>query len=241
MADPRRAWRRPSAAAWACLGAGLIALIGLGTWQLERRAWKHDLIATIAARTTAPPLALGASVPGPEALDYRRVSASGRFDHGRAVLVSSRFHQGRAGVHVITPLLREGLPPVLVNRGWLPLDRTALATRPSDATGGPITVTGIARTTFRRGAFAPENDPGKGFWAHYDPAAMARAMGIARPLPLILEADAASDRKALPKGAVTRIDLPDNHLGYALTWYALAVALVAVFALAHRPGQGKNL
>ena len=240
MADPRHAWRRPRAGAWACFGIGLVVLLGLGTWQLERLGWKRNLINTIATRTTAPPLALGGAVADPAAFDYRRVSATGRFDHGRAIFVSPRFLDGRAGAQMITPLLRAGLPPVLVNRGWIPLDRAVPVPRQGGRTNGRVTVTGIARGIFRRGLFVPENDPAKGFWITYDPAAMARAMGIGAPLPLVVEADGTAHSGGLPKGGVTRIDLPNNHLGYALTWYALAMALVAVFALAHRPGQGKD-
>lgn len=240
MADPRRAWRRPRAGAWACLAVGLVVLLGLGTWQLERLGWKRDLIDTIATRTTAPPLALGGAIADPAALDYRRVSATGRFDHSRELYLTSRFLDGRPGAHVITPLMRAGLPPVLVNRGWVPLDRKAPATRAAGQTQDRVAVTGIARSVIRRGLFIPDNDPAKGFWIAYDPVAMARAMGIGAPLPLVVEADDAANPGGLPKGAVTRIDLPNNHLGYALTWYALAMALVAVFILAHRPGQGKH-
>ncbi|MDH3242399.1 MAG: SURF1 family protein [Alphaproteobacteria bacterium] len=218
----------------------MAVLIGLGTWQVERLVWKRELSATISARTKAPPLALGGVVAHPAAMDYRRVSATGRFDHGRALYLSPRFLDGRPGAHIITPLMRGRLPPVLVNRGWVPLDRKTPATRQAAPGQGPVTVTGIARSDFRRGLFVPDNDAAKGFWIAYDPPAMARAMGIGAPLPLVLEADGAPNPGGLPKGAVTRIDLPNNHLGYALTWYALATALLAVFALAHRPGQGKD-
>jgi surfeit locus 1 family protein len=240
VAETRRAWRRPRAGAWACLGAGLIILLGLGTWQLERLAWKRTLIDTITARTKAPPLALGSGMADPVALDYRRVSATGRFDHDRVIFIGPRFDQGRSGAQAIVPLLRDGLPPVLVNRGWVPVEGKAARYPETGRPTGKVTVTGIARSVFHGGLFVPDNDPAKGFWITYDPPAMARAMGIRMPLPLVLEADGTTDPGGLPKGGVTRIDLPNNHLGYALTWYALAMVLVVVFALAHRTGQGKD-
>jgi len=228
-------WRRPSLSAWICYLGTLALLVGLGTWQMERRAWKHEILAKVAAGMKAAPRAPGASLADTSALDYRRVTVTGRFAHDRELYLSGRFHRARHGVHVITPLIRLGLPPVLVNRGWVPLANKAPATRRAGQVRGTVTVTGIARTIFRHGLFVPDNDPVKGFWMTYAPDAMGQAAGTPTPLPLVVEADGTANPGGLPKGGVTRIDFRNDHLNYALTWYALAIALTVIFAIYHRP------
>jgi surfeit locus 1 family protein len=230
-------WRRPTLGAWICLGAGLVVGLGLGTWQLERRAWKHDLVAKIHQRIQAPPRALGGLVGDREALDYRRVRITGRFAHDREIYLYPRFHGGHPGIHVVTPLLRRGLPPLLVNRGWVPAKRRDPKTRPEGQVPGTVAIVGVARTIYRAGRFTPRNDPAKGFWTGYDPPAMARAAGFPGALPVIVEAERGPNRAALPLGGVTRVSFPDNHLQYALTWFALAIVLTVIFAIYHRPAR----
>ena len=230
-------WRRPSLSAWTCYLSVAALLAGLGTWQLERRAWKQLILAKVAAAMKAAPLALGASIADSAALDYRRVRVTGRFAHGSELYLSGRFHRARHGVHVITPLIRPGLPPVLVNRGWVPLANKAPGTRRAGQLQGTLTVTGIARTVYRHGLFVPDNDPVKGFWMTYAPDAMGAAAGTRAPLAVVVEADGTANPGGLPKGAVTRIDFRNDHLNYALTWFALAVALTVIFAIYHRPAR----
>jgi surfeit locus 1 family protein len=237
VVEPLADWRRPSLSAWICYFSALLLLAGLGTWQLERRAWKHAILAKVTAGMKAAPLALGASIEGIAGLDYRRVRVSGRFAHGRELYLSGRFHRARHGVHVITPLIRPGLPTVLVNRGWVPQANKDPGTRRAGQLQGPVTVTGIARTLFRRGLFVPDNDPVKGFWMTYAPDAMGEAAGTRAPLAVVVEADGTANPGGLPKGAVTRIDFRNDHLNYALTWYALAIALTVIFAIYHRPAR----
>ena len=100
----------------------LSLLLGLGSWQLERAAWKQALIDTEkeTASQSAQPLLDVIEAGG--VLDFRPVLARGRYDLGRQLLVDNRIHQARAGYHVLTPLRLEGHGAVvLVNRGWLPM------------------------------------------------------------------------------------------------------------------------
>src|SRR4051794_30144168 len=96
----------------------LAALLGLGTWQVQRLRWKTDLLTAIAAAEAAPPRPLG---PAPQ--PYTKVVATGRFDHGREALLGIELRGTTLGAHLLTPLLREGAPPLLVDRGWVPLER----------------------------------------------------------------------------------------------------------------------
>lgn len=219
---------------WTALTAALAVLLGLGTWQMARRAEKHDLISRIQTRMAAPPTVLPDSIADPSAWDYRRVVVRGRFLHDKEMLLSGRAHRGVAGYHVVTPLARADAPAVLVDRGWVPAARASPASRAEGQVTGPVTVAGIARAPASTGAFTPANDPGRGFWITPDPAAMARHAGLG-PVPgLVVEADASPLPGGLPLGGVSRVALTDNHLQYALTWYSLALVLVAVVAAYRR-------
>jgi surfeit locus 1 family protein len=216
----------------------LAVLVALGTWQMARRAEKHALIDHVAARLQAPPVALPERVADPAGFDYRRVSVRGRFLHDKEILLSSRARRGVAGYHVVTPLRRDGALPVLVDRGWVPSEFAAPARRAAGQVAGVVSVTGIARVPARRGLFTPANDPARGFWLIADPAAMALAAGVG-PVPgLIVEADATPSPGGYPKGTKATVNITDNHLQYALTWYSLALVLVVVvYAVRRRRKQ----
>ncbi len=226
--------RRAPTRVWLTLAMlpALSVLIGLGIWQWERRDWKNALVAHMEARMTAPPLVLPAQIGTPSSLDYRRVSVRGRFLHGRELHVTGRTHQGRAGIHVITPLVRaDGAGVVLVNRGWVPLDRRASDRRADGQLTGEVTVEGIARLPGAQRAFVPDNQPTDNLWFWFDLPAMARAVGVESDslAPVVVDAVRPAPPSGLPVPGQTRVDLPQNHLGYALTWFGLALALVVVY------------
>jgi surfeit locus 1 family protein len=215
--------------------AALAVLAGLGAWQLERRAWKAELIDRIAQRLDTPAVALPAAIDDPAAWDYRPVQADGTFRHAQTLHLLGRVHQGRPGAHLITPLIRDGrAAPVLVNRGWVPLemlgDRAGEADADIDRPAGPVTVTGLLRQPPEPGWFAPGNDPAGNEWLRVDIPAMAEAAGLTTdPLPLLLTARPAAPGADLPVPVEVRVDIPNDHLQYALTWFALAAALLAVY------------
>lgn len=222
--------RRP---AWlaALLGlaglVGIAGLIALGVWQLERRAWKHELIARVESRIHAALLA----APGPAAWPtigtgdaYRRLRVTGRFLYGRETLVTAATEHG-SGYWVLTPLVTEDGFTVLVNRGFVPPERREPATRAVGQADGSITVTGLLRLTEPGGGFLRANDPGAQRWYSRDVAAIAAAHGLRAAAPYFIDADAAPNPGGLPIGGLTVIAFPDSHLIYALTWFALAAML----------------
>jgi surfeit locus 1 family protein len=124
---------------------------------------------------------------------------------------------------------------VLVNRGWVPPARKDPARRPAAQREGEAELRGVLRVAQQRTRFMPDNDPAKNVWFFYDLPAMERALGVADLAPFYLEA--AVDPRApdgSPLGGQTRFQLPDNHLGYAFTWFALAIALAVIFVLSQR-------
>jgi surfeit locus 1 family protein len=218
--------------------AGLALLLGLGSWQLERLHWKQALIATRAAQLAAPAEALPATAADWRGWDFRKVSLRGTFRHDLEQRFGAFTVDDQFGQHVLTPLVRADGPAVLVDRGFVPADRAAIETRRQGEVTGAIDVTGIARYrgAERPGWFTPANQPADRIWYWYDLAALARAVGL-ELLPLVVEADATPNPGGLPVGGQTVTALPNNHLQYAITWYGLAAALLAVYiAFCFDPG-----
>lgn len=214
-----------------------LALIGLGTWQVERLQWKEGLLAEIEARSHAP----GASLGEIEALwrdsqdvDYRTVTLSGRLlnDKERHFFTT---YKGTSGYNVYTPLALEDGRTIFVNRGFVPYDRKDPATRPAGQVAGPVTITGLARNPLpgKPSSLLPDNDAASNIYYWKDLAGMAAQSGIAadRVLSFFVDANEAPNPGGLPVGGVTIIDLPNNHLQYAVTWYGLAATLLIIAAI----------
>ncbi|MDR6773044.1 SURF1 family protein [Azospirillum sp. BE72] len=228
---PKRA--RP---VWALALFGLLALAGiagltaLGVWQLERRAWKLDLIERVEGRIHASP----APAPGPESwpavsaasAEYRRVAAAGRFLHDRETLVQAVSDLG-GGFWVLTPLVTDRGFTVLVNRGFVPPEKRDPATRAEGQPQGTVTVAGLLRVTEPKGGFLRSNDPAAGRWYSRDVAAIAAAKGLGDAAPYFIDADSSRNPGGWPVGGLTVVSFPNSHLGYALTWFALDLMLIA--------------
>jgi surfeit locus 1 family protein len=191
-------------------------------WQVERRAWKHDLIARVEARVTALPAPLPSkwSNLAPNDYEYRRVRVTGRFRHDRETFVQALTERG-AGFWVLTPLItRAGT--LLVNRGFVPPQRRRPETRSAAQLPGEVTITGLLRVSEPNGGFLRRNNPANDRWYSRDVAAIARARSLGAVTPFFLDADATPNPGGLPVGGLTVIRFSDNHLAYALTWFALA-------------------
>jgi surfeit locus 1 family protein len=198
-------------------------LVAFGTWQLHRLHWKTEVLAAIAAAEAAPPVPLGAA---PAA--FAKVLARGRFDHDREARLGLEVRGTVLGTHLLTPLLRDGAAPLLVDRGWVPMTRD----RPLDRPEGEVAVTGWVRPAEPGGWLSATDDvPGRQFYS-FDPAAIGAAIGLPAIAPFGLVALAeAPPAGTLPEPGRTLPRPPNNHLGYVITWYGLAAALLAVFAV----------
>ncbi|QGP78673.1 SURF1 family protein [Sphingobium sp. CAP-1] len=214
------------------IGLTLIALIlisgfgALGAWQVQRLGWKRDLIARVDARVHAAP------VPAPavasKADEYRRVTLSGTFLHDKAALTQAVTVRG-PGFWVMTPLRRDDGAITLINRGFVP-SRTAAYDRPQ----GDVRITGLLRLTEPDGGFLRSNDPAADRWHSRDVAAIARARGLGPVRPYFIDAQRGPSPAALPVGGLTVISFPNNHLQYAITWFALAAMTVGAYILVMR-------
>ncbi|MBX9452283.1 MAG: SURF1 family protein [Mesorhizobium sp.] len=237
VSDSRAKVRRPGISVLSAIVsfAALAALLALGTWQVQRLHWKEQLIATIDARITSEPRSLAdvqTRLTTTGDVDYWPVTVSGEFRHvGERHFFAT--HQGQSGYFVYTPVALENGQFVLVNRGFVPFELKEPETRPEGQVQGPQTITGLARNRLdaKPSLIVPDNDLAKNIFYWKDLDVMAATSGVGDPgdyLPFFIDANDAPNPGGLPVGGVTLIDLPNNHLQYAVTWYGLAGALVAV-------------
>ncbi len=210
-------------------------LIGLGFWQLDRLAWKESLIASIAEGLGKQPAALEQPPEAWKELgskEYWPVLVVGRFRHQdeRHLFATDG---GAMGWHIYTPLETEGGKLLLVNRGFVPDALKDPASRAAGQIEGQVTVKGLVRKAGVHGWFEPDADRAHNVWYWRDLDGMAASLGPdqAHVLPFFVDAAAEpANPGGWPKGGVTRLDIPNRHLEYALTWFGLAGALFAVFA-----------
>jgi surfeit locus 1 family protein len=214
----------------------LVGLVGLGLWQLQRLEWKEDLIARVEARTKAAPITLAKATDlARQGTDpsYIRVRVEGRFHHGKERYLYAL--SGREpGWTVITPLETAKGEMVLVARGFVPGALQDPATRRPGQIEEIVTVTGLLRAGQEQGAFAPDADLEAKRWFWRDLPGMRRSMfpgATTEIAPFFLEAEASDVPGGWPKGGQTRLEFPNKHLQYALTWFLLAIGLVVIFAL----------
>jgi surfeit locus 1 family protein len=224
--------RRFAPGLWATAATllALVALVALGTWQLERLAWKRDLIATRAAQLAAPAALLPATASDWRAWDFRPAIVQGEFRHQLEQLFGVAAIDGRVGHHALTPLIRPDGVAVLIDRGWVPADQAHPAARRAGQLKGPVRIVGIARYRGedRPGWFTPDNRPEQSLWYWYDVPALERTLGLPL-LPVVVEADATPNPGGLPLARRTRTELSNNHLQYAITWYGLAAGLLLIW------------
>ena len=216
----------------------LAILIGLGTWQLQRKAWKEDLIGQIEARAYGEP---GAIVPETEWAawradqdEFRKVRVTGTFLHPLEAPVyglapGERQGAPLQGYYLITPLKLASGAIVMVNRGFVPTDLRDPARRPESQPQGEVTVTGLVRAPEARNPFTPNDDPARNQWFARDPQAIAATHKLERVAPFLIDADASPNPGGWPRGGQTPLTLPNNHLQYAVTWFGIALTLIGVF------------
>jgi surfeit locus 1 family protein len=219
-----------------CAALGVALLAGLGAWQMQRLHWKEDVLARIAARRDAPP----APPPPremwpaltPDDYDYRPVIVEGVFDHTKESYLFRASATGKAGegpsYEIVTPLRLKNDGVVFVNRGAVPEEKRDPARRPEGQLSGEVTLRGLMRAPETRNAFTPPDEPAKNLWFSRDPAALAARWGFADSAPFTIDADATPNPGGWPKGGATVLTIPNNHLSYALTWFALAITLAVV-------------
>ncbi|XP_041049727.1 surfeit locus protein 1 [Carcharodon carcharias] len=214
-----------------------VTTFGLGTWQIQRRKWKLQLIKELKKRTHSDPLPLPLDQLELKELEYRRVRVRGRFDHSKELYIMPRSRvdpnkeaqeAGRlmssteTGANVVTPFNCTDLGVrILVNRGFVPKTRIKPETRSKGQITGEVELVGIVRLSETRKPFTPQNDVKKNCWHYRDLETMAQIVGTE---PILIDADLDSTVPGGPIGGQTRVTLRNEHLQYILTWYGLCAA-----------------
>ena len=211
-------------------GLALILFIGfcsLGTWQLYRRAWKLDLTTHIEQQLKQAPVATPGRTAWPSvnrAQVYLTVTVSGHFLHDRKTFVQAMTRYG-SGYWLLTPLRTDWGIIVLINRGFVDSKHRDSATRREAQRGGAVEIVGLLRLSEPRGRFLQANDAAADRWYSRDVAAIGAARGLEQQnlAPYFIDAGDAAVPGGWPVGGLTVVHFRNAHLGYALTWYALAL------------------
>ena len=216
----------------------LAILIGLGVWQLQRKVWKENLIAAMTTRLDAPPQPLPPSgqwsALTQDGEEFRHVAFTATFVPGEEALVYTPGSALRAdikgpGYFVFAPGKLADGRTVVVDRGFVPLDRKDKATRAPGEPQGPVSVVGYLRWPESRGLFTPADDTKGNVWYLRDSAAMAVAKHWGEVAPFYVDQEGPVPPGGLPAPGKIVVRLPDNHLQYAITWFGLGAALLGVY------------
>ncbi len=218
---------------WPILLATLVAfaiLCALGIWQLQRLQWKQGLLAQLAANEAAVPVDLATAesfLSIGNTIEFMKVKFAATYKHGAGKTMIATF-EGGPGWTIITPAIGSDGRAVIVDRGRVPGQRLESYDKPK----GEVEITGVVRLhNSGQGFFDPENDPVKNAWYWWDIAAMLKASDLpasAKPVPFVVQILPGTVTAEFPKPAEPKANLSNNHLGYALTWFGLATALLAV-------------
>jgi surfeit locus 1 family protein len=214
----------------------VLLCLGLGSWQIKRLFWKEGLIAARAAAVAAPPVAAPPSTAGVSGMEFRHVTDTGVFLNDKEIFLGATSDSLQSGYQVLTPLREPDGRIVFVNRGFIPSALKVRAKRIAGEPAGAVRIVGLLRLPpeGRPNWFLPDNRPDLNYWFWVDLPAMAKADQLDNVAPFYIDADTAPNPGGWPKGGVTRLALPNNHLQYAMTWFSLAVAMIVIYVLFHR-------
>lgn len=205
------------------IGATLL-LLGLGFWQVERLGWKNALLAEIEKAQAMPPLT--AIPPQAAGAAYRKVDLYGSYQNSKSLKFIAQPQGGVMGFYVLTPLKLEDGRFILVNRGFAPEGQEVKL-------DGIQHVTGVLRSPRQKRLFTPANQAGHNLWFYEDIPAMSDVTGLTL-LPLVIEATGLKEKGVWPVPSDGKIAMRNDHLGYAITWFCLAIIGIIMFLAYHR-------
>ena len=191
----------------------------LGTWQLVRLQWKNNLINQISEGLKSPAIDYSNKIQ----TNYQRISVSGEYDFEKQIYLYSLNEKGKPGYDVITPFKTQGLENILVNRGWI-------ETLQKNKNGiNNITTTkiqGLLLKNVKKNIFKPDNEIENNIWFSINSTDVKKFTGKTFNEHILYLEDKKTN---IPKPKKITIDLPNNHLKYALTWYSISISIFAYF------------
>jgi surfeit locus 1 family protein len=205
----------------------LIILIGLGVWQLKRLAWKEGILAQIAQAEMHLAVPLDTASPAP----FEKVRATGVFRDDLSALYGAEVRDIRGGVvlgaELLVPMIRQGKPPLLVDRGWVPMNPR----QPIASSMGAVSVDGYVHAGDHAGLFSAKDDTTLRRFYTLDPAVIGAAVGLPDIEPYTLVELGPTPPDGYPDPAKHLPRPPNDHLQYAITWFGLAVTLLVIFVV----------
>jgi surfeit locus 1 family protein len=205
---------------------------------LERLQWKLALIAQVNGNMAAAPVSLDEILAMDQgAAQYRHVRLQGHFDHARESYVFTT-DDGAAVYHVLTPFTVEGGRVLMVDRGEVPKEKLDPASRAAGNVAGETQVTGVWRTPDAPSNFTPPPDTANRVWYSRDLTGMAAFHHLTLAASQLVEADATPNPGGWPRGGKTVVTFRNQHLGYAITWFGVAIVLLGVW-LAYHISRGR--
>lgn len=211
----------------------MMLLLSLGTWQMQRKTWKEGFLQQIERYKSEAPIAIDSLFDNTAAqnlqdLNYRPARITGTYLHQYEFLLGPRVHKGQSGAHLYAPFKTLTGNIILVNRGWIPDKTLQDISRPTHE----VTLTGLIHMPSGKGKFTPDNDLQNNIWYWVDMNAVKTQTNLKNFYPVIFYNNINPAQK-LPIGSQLRINIPNDHLQYAITWYLLALILGVMYVFYH--------
>ena len=189
----------------------------LGTWQLYRLQWKTALISEITFGLDSTPIKYSNTIKK----NYQRVVSEGKFNFEDQIYLYSLNESGKPGYDVITPYKTLKNENVLVNRGWI--NKNLKGNLEINLKENEVKITGLLREIYKANIFKPKNDLKNNIWFSLEANDLKELTGKQFPnFMIFLE----KPTNKVPAPKKVSIDVPNNHLKYAITWYSIAISIL---------------
>lgn len=209
---------------WLLFCTGFFSFIALGIWQysryIEKKNLNHELQKTLQEPATKLPSELNDDL-----LD-KKVIIDGLYLNDREILIENKFHNNQPGYFLVTPLLRTNGNPILVNRGWIPVEKKDSKDRPYSLLNQITSVEGILKKKKPQKILSITNQPNDNIWYFIDTSQMKEFLSFDVLEDYYIEILHNPNDKNIPIGVKQNTDYQVNHFGYMLTWFILAFSLL---------------
>jgi len=244
MSSQMRSQSRQGGIGFALFTLVMVAIfVGLGVWQLQRRVWKHALIAALTARVTTAPVPLPPPSQWPALTadedEFRRVTFTATYRRAPDAMVYTAGSAVRPdvsgpGTWAFLPARLATGESIVINAGFVPntMQKREVQERAVAKllTGEPATLTGYLRFPERPGLFTPAAEPSKRLWFARDHLEMAKQLGWGQVAPFYIDLEQPVPADGVPKPGPLSVHLRDEHMQYAITWFSLAFLVLIAFA-----------
>ena len=193
----------------------IILFCTLGTWQLYRLQWKQDLISQISEGLKSTPIKYSLNINK----NYQKVFLTGKYDFESQIYLYSLNDKGQPGFDVITPFETISKENVLVNRGWIQKEFK----NSFDINASSKNITGMLRQVKRKNLFTPDNDIIENIWFSINLEDVQKTTDKKFNKFIVYLEDQNINR---PKPKKITVDVPNNHLKYAITWYSISISIL---------------